>query len=67
MLGKVIEQTQNAVRRMRVVVKGREPYEQALNNHILGYIAFHTLSDRYMLSEIGLGEDAPSVVNGEVP
>ncbi|KAI2775986.1 terpenoid synthase [Daldinia loculata] len=66
-LGKVIEQTQNAVRRMRVVVKGREPYEQALNNHILGYIAFHTLSDRYMLSEIGLGEDAPGVVNGEVP
>ncbi|KAI0844291.1 terpenoid synthase [Daldinia vernicosa] len=65
-LREIIEQTQNAVQRMRVVVKGREPYEQALNDHILGYVAFHILSDRYRLSEIGLGESTPGVANSEV-
>ncbi|KAI1473346.1 terpenoid synthase [Daldinia eschscholtzii] len=52
----IIEQTEDAVRRMRVVVNGRQPYEQALNDYILGYISYHILGDRYRLAEIGLVE-----------
>ncbi|KAI8956731.1 terpenoid synthase [Daldinia sp. FL1419] len=62
-LGEVIEEAEKAVWRMRVAIKGREPYEQALNSHVLGYIWFHVISSRYKLSEIGLGE---TVVNLEV-
>ncbi|KAI1472128.1 terpenoid synthase [Daldinia caldariorum] len=64
-LREIIQQMQDAVRRMRVVVDGRQPYEQGLNDHILGYIGYHILSDRYKLAEIGLvADDACATANG---
>ncbi|KAI1764183.1 terpenoid synthase [Hypoxylon sp. FL1150] len=51
----IVSQAKNAVARMRIIVKGKEPYEQALNNYIVGYIDFHMQGDRYKLREIGLG------------
>ncbi|KAH9995696.1 isoprenoid synthase domain-containing protein [Xylariaceae sp. FL0662B] len=53
----VITEARDIARRMRLVVEGRQPYAQALDNHILGYISFHTLNDRYRLWEVGLGEE----------
>ncbi|KAI1375404.1 terpenoid synthase [Hypoxylon crocopeplum] len=53
----VIKQVLEGVHRTRVVVQGRAPYEQALNSHILGYVGFHMLNDRYRLKEVGLGEE----------
>ncbi|KAI1803115.1 terpenoid synthase [Daldinia bambusicola] len=64
-LREIIEQIEDGVRRMRVVLNGRQPYDQGLNDHILGYIDFHIRSDRYKLAEIGLvADDACATTNG---
>ncbi|KAF4909022.1 Alpha-cuprenene synthase COP6 [Colletotrichum fructicola] len=52
----VIGEVKEGVRRIRVVLDGREPYLQATNDYILGYVAFHKLVRRYRLWEVGLGE-----------
>lgn len=43
-------------RRIQTILQGKESHLQAWNNHIMGYIAFHTSSARYNLSDLGLGE-----------
>lgn len=55
-LNELMDEQRESVRRMRVVLDGREPYLQAVNDHITGYVAFHKLNDRYRLWEVGLGE-----------
>ncbi|KAK6834145.1 hypothetical protein PG987_008839 [Apiospora arundinis] len=52
-----------AVARIRATIKGKEPYASAVEDHILGYVAFHKLSPRYRLSEVGLGEESFKVVS----
>ncbi|KAI1485226.1 isoprenoid synthase domain-containing protein [Biscogniauxia mediterranea] len=52
----VIEEDVNCVRRIQLVVRGREPYAQALHDHIMGFVRFHTTAERYRLAEVGLGE-----------
>lgn len=51
-----MDEQREGVRRMRVVLEGREPYLQAVDEHINGYVAFHKSNDRYRLWEVGLGE-----------
>ncbi|XXH04291.1 hypothetical protein Hte_010705 [Hypoxylon texense] len=53
-----ISEVKNGISRMRAVVKGKQPYEQALNDYLVGYIDFHMtgIGDRYLLGEIGLGD-----------
>ncbi|OTB01432.1 hypothetical protein M426DRAFT_64080 [Hypoxylon sp. CI-4A] len=51
-----IMQVKAAVDRTRVVMKGKGPYEQVLNDYIVGYIGFHLKNGRYKLGEIGLGD-----------
>ncbi|KAH6871498.1 isoprenoid synthase domain-containing protein [Thelonectria olida] len=53
----IIAEVRESVERMRLVLKGREPYLQLLNSYLLGYIAFHRLNSRYRLWEVGLGEE----------
>lgn len=52
----VIGEVKDGVRRIRVVLDGREPYLQAANDYILGYVAFHKSVRRYRLWDVGLGE-----------
>ncbi|KAF4833913.1 Alpha-cuprenene synthase COP6 [Colletotrichum tropicale] len=52
----VISEVKEGVRRIRVVLDGREPYLQATNDYMLGYVAFHKFVRRYRLWEVGLGE-----------
>ncbi|CEI38414.1 hypothetical protein FVEN_g12121 [Fusarium venenatum] len=52
----IVDDVRLKTRNMRLVLKGRNPYLQLLNSHLLGYIAFHKLNTRYRLWEIGLGE-----------
>lgn len=53
----LIEDVAKAVERIRATIKGKEPYASAVEDHILGYVAFHKLSPRYRLAEVGLGEE----------
>lgn len=53
----LVEDVARAVARIRATIKGKEPYASAVEDHILGYVAFHKLSPRYRLSEVGLGEE----------
>ncbi|KAI1778682.1 terpenoid synthase [Hypoxylon cercidicola] len=50
-----ISRIRDAITRMRIVVKGRQPYEQVLNTYIVGFIEFH-MKGRYKLEELGLGD-----------
>ncbi|KAK8058120.1 hypothetical protein PG994_008568 [Apiospora phragmitis] len=58
----LIEDVAQAVERIRATIKGKEPYTSAVEDHILGYVAFHKLSPRYQLAEVGLGEETLKVV-----
>ncbi|KAK8064142.1 hypothetical protein PG996_008794 [Apiospora saccharicola] len=53
----LIADVAQAVERIRATIQGKEPYASAVEDHILGYVAFHKLSPRYRLSEVGLGEE----------
>ncbi|KAK8065100.1 hypothetical protein PG997_011847 [Apiospora hydei] len=53
----LIDDVAKAVARIRATIQGKEPYASAVEDHILGYVAFHKLSPRYRLSEVGLGEE----------
>lgn len=55
-LGDLMDEVRAAVRRMHIVLDGREPYLQAVDEHIVGYVAFHKLNARYKLWEVGLGD-----------
>ncbi|CVL04736.1 related to longiborneol synthase [Fusarium mangiferae] len=54
----IVDDITTKAQQIRLVLKGREPYLNLLNTHLLGYIAFHNLNSRYRLWEVGLGEDA---------
>ncbi|KAF3927246.1 hypothetical protein ABW20_dc0107968 [Dactylellina cionopaga] len=51
--------------RIFTVLKGREQYMKAWHNHAMGSIAFHKLTKRYRLWEVGLGEDPSNITAGE--
>ncbi|KAK8012943.1 hypothetical protein PG991_010318 [Apiospora marii] len=53
----LVDDVAQAVARIRATIRGKEPYASAVEDHILGYVAFHKLSPRYRLSEVGLGEE----------
>ncbi|KAJ8133476.1 hypothetical protein O1611_g150 [Lasiodiplodia mahajangana] len=59
MLRRIIEETLSAQRRIKLVLEGKEPYAQLWNDHALGFIAFHKVSDRYKLRDLGLDESLP--------
>ncbi|KAK6062578.1 hypothetical protein SCUP515_13230 [Seiridium cupressi] len=46
-----------ALDRIRSIMNGKAEYANAWDKHEKGYVAFHTLSRRYKLYEIGLGEE----------
>ncbi|KAK6064484.1 hypothetical protein SCUP234_12993 [Seiridium cupressi] len=46
-----------ALDRIRSIMNGKAEYANACDKHEKGYVAFHTLSRRYKLYEIGLGEE----------
>lgn len=51
-----------AVKRISVVLDGREPYRQAWLSHLYGYLHMHRITNRYKLYEIGLAEEKSCVV-----
>ncbi|KAI0098852.1 isoprenoid synthase domain-containing protein [Nemania sp. FL0031] len=59
MLKQVIEEVVSGQRRISLVLKGKEPYAQLWNDHVLGFIAFHKTSERYRLRDLGLNESLP--------
>lgn len=59
----LIDDVAKAVERIRATIQGKGPYAAAVEDHILGYVAFHKLSPRYRLSEVGLGEESFKVVS----
>ncbi|KAI0533288.1 isoprenoid synthase domain-containing protein [Xylaria digitata] len=52
----VIQEDVDAHRRVELVLRGREPYARAWNEHAMGFVAMHKAMDRYRLWELGLGE-----------
>lgn len=55
----VADETVASYRRIQKILKGREPYLKACNDHLVGQIAMHTVNPRYKLNELGLGEVHP--------
>lgn len=53
----IIEEAQQAYRRVESILNGREPYKLAAQDYVRGSVAFHMVNKRYRLSEIGLGID----------
>ncbi|KAI1164972.1 isoprenoid synthase domain-containing protein [Nemania serpens] len=58
-LRKVSEETMDAYRRIELVLEGKDPYAQLWHDHVLGYVSFHTVSERYKLRDLGLDESLP--------
>ncbi|KAJ8112541.1 hypothetical protein ONZ43_g5372 [Nemania bipapillata] len=56
----VAEETADAHRSIMLVLEGKDPYAQLWQDHALGFIAFHTTSERYKLRDLGLNENLPS-------
>lgn len=55
----VIEETVDAHRRIKLVLEGKDPYAQLWQDHALGFVSFHTTSDRYKLRDLCLNESLP--------
>lgn len=60
-LRQIMEETVDAHRRIVLVLEGKEPYARYWNEHALGYVSFHTTSERYQLRDLGLDESLPRV------
>ncbi|KAI5918190.1 isoprenoid synthase domain-containing protein [Camillea tinctor] len=58
----IIKEDVECVRRIQLILRGREPYAQAMHDHIMGFVRFHTTSERYRLAELGLGEKCRDVM-----
>ncbi|KAJ2988178.1 hypothetical protein NUW58_g4118 [Xylaria curta] len=58
-LRRVIEENVEAHRRIALVLKGKEPYAQLWNDHALGFVAYHKITERYRLQDLGLDERLP--------
>ncbi|KAH8896096.1 terpenoid synthase [Thozetella sp. PMI_491] len=63
-LENVVKETVDAHRRIQTVLKGREPYAQAWDDHALGYVAKHKAIERYRLWGLGQGEKYPQPSKG---
>ncbi|KAI0550933.1 isoprenoid synthase domain-containing protein [Xylaria curta] len=58
-LRQVIEEADDAYRRIALVLEGKEPYARLWNDHALGFVTFHTVTERYKLRDMGLDEKLP--------
>jgi hypothetical protein len=53
----VIEEAQQAYRRVEAILDGSEPYKLAAQDYVLGSVSFHLVNKRYRLGELQLGID----------
>lgn len=60
MLQRVSEEIMDAYRRIELVLEGKDPYAQFWRDHVQGYVAFHKVSERYKLQDLGLDESLPT-------
>ncbi|KAI0441823.1 isoprenoid synthase domain-containing protein [Xylaria telfairii] len=58
-LRQIMEETVDAHHRIMLVLEGKEPYARYWNEHALGYVSYHTTSERYKLRDMGLDESLP--------